>query len=201
MNSNTLNYSKHSPGKFILSIDWETTGSSFRSLEETFKRFQGIAFGAVIANSETFEPIKTLYREIKYNPKYEWTQEAEAIHGLSQEYLEDKLSEEEAAIDLAEFIYDIFGTSKVMFLGHNPLFDIEATRQLLVPYNVMPELFHVILNTSAAGFITIGKYRSNDVFNFFSGENRDKHNALDDALLALETARNIRLLMNVALGK
>ena len=195
-------YSRAHPGAHILVIDWETTGSTFSTYEETFKRFQGIAFGAVIATSSTFEPVKTLYRTIKFDPRYEWTLEAEKIHGLSREELERTgLTQAEAARDLAEFIFDTFGTGKVMILGHNPGFDIAASRQLLEPFGVMPELHHVVLDTSAAGFITIGEYKSDKVFEFFSGAQRANHNALDDALLALETARNIRIIMNEALGR
>ena len=197
-------YSKHGPGSQILCIDWETSGSTFSSYEETFKQYQGIAFGAIVANATTFEPVKTMYREIKFDcKKYKWSKEAEAIHGLSREHLDQNgITQEEAAADLAEFILESFGTGKVMLLGHNPHFDIEATVQLLQPHGVMPELFHVVLDTSAAGYITIGKYKSDDVFEFFTGKNREGcHNALDDALMALETVRNMRALMDSALGK
>lgn len=194
-------YPKHSAGSQILVIDWETSGSSFSTYEETFQQYQGIAFGAVVASSETFEPLRTLYREIKFDPKYTWSDEAEKIHGLSREHLDKNgLTKEEAAADLAEFILESFGTGKVMVLGHNTKFDIEATKQLLMPFNVMPELHHVILDTAVAGFITIGEYKSNAVFDFFTGVERGVHNALDDALICLETVRNMRALMNAALG-
>lgn len=196
-------YSKFTPGNRILCIDWETSGSTFKSYEETFKQYQGISFGAVIADAQTFEPIDTLYREIKFDgSKYEWSPEAEKIHGLSREYLEENgVSAEEAATDLAEFIFNTWNTQKVMFLGHNPWFDIEATKQLLEQFDVMPDLYHVVLDTSAAAFITTGLYKSNDVFKFFTGAERAAHNALDDALITVNTAQNIRLLMNSALGK
>lgn len=194
-------YPKHSAGSQILVIDWETSGSSFSTYEETFQQYQGIAFGAVVASSETFEPLRTMYREIKFDPKYTWSDEAEKIHGLSREHLDKNgLTKEEAAADLAEFILESFGTGKVMVLGHNTKFDIEATKQLLMPFNVMPELHHVVLDTAVAGFITIGEYKSNAVFDFFTGVERGVHNALDDALICLETVRNMRALMNAALG-
>ncbi len=86
-----------------------------------------------------------------------------------------------------------------MFLGHNANFDIEAMRQLLVPYGVMPDLHHVVLDTSALGFVAIGKYRSNEVFEFFNGERAAHHNALDDARMTLAVARGINLLVQAAL--
>lgn len=194
-------YSKFGPGKFFLCIDWETSGSTFDTYQNTFKEYQGISFGAVVVNSETLEPVKTLYREIQFDEeKYKWSSEAEAIHGLSKEHLKDNgVTAEEAATDLAGLIFDHFGTGKVMFLGHNTQFDIEATKQLLVPFKVMPEIFHVVLDTSPAGFITIGEYKSNKVFEFFTGNVREAHNALDDALMTVETVKNMRALMSAAL--
>ena len=194
-------YSKVGVGDNILVIDWETSGSVFNdSYEETFKKYQGLSFGAVIADSQTFTPKETLYREIKFDPKYSWSEEAEAIHGLSREHLEENgVTPEEAATDLAGLIFKYFHTGKVTFLGHNTHFDIAATRQLLEPFEVMPEVHHVVLDTSPLGFITIGKYRSNDVFDFFTGGTRAEHNALDDALQCLTVAHSVRTIFDMAL--
>jgi hypothetical protein len=58
------------------------------------------------------------------------------------------------------------------------------------------------LETSGAAFIATGMYKSNDVFEFFTGKVRDgAHNALDDSLMALETCRNMRAMFDAALGK
>ncbi len=194
-------YSRSSPGAFVLVLDTETTGTSFSSYEETFKKYQAIQFGAIIATSDTFEEVASLEFRVRYDPKYEWSKEAEAIHGITKEDLEKTgLSNEDAAAELAGFILDHFGTSKVLFAGHNPWFDIWAMRQLLEPYSVMPELFHVILDTSALGFITCGRHRSSDLFEFFLGKRAEKHNALDDARMTLTVMRTVRLLMNEALA-
>ena len=191
-------------GTHILAIDFETTGSTFGSYEETFKRFQGISFGAIIASSETFEPVETLYREIKFeSSKFEWTDEAEAIHGITREHLEKTgVTQEEAATDLAGLIFKYFATGAVAFLGHNIEFDIEATKQLLQPFGVMPQVHHVKLETSGTSFITIGKYRSDDVFKFFGGADRAPlHNALDDAQMALNVAQATRAIFQMAFNE
>ena len=179
-------------------LDTETSGSSFGSYEETFSQYQAISFGAIVATSDTFEPVKELYFKVKFDEqKYKWTAEAEKIHGITREELEETgLENEEAAAMLAEFILDNFGTGKVMFLGHNPWFDIEAMRQLLEPHGVMPDLHHVVLDTSALGFITVGKYKSNDIFELFLGGRSEKHNALDDAKMTLTIVRSVREIMN-----
>lgn len=194
-------YSKAGIGKFLLCLDTETTGSTFGSYKETFSKYQAISFGAIIATTDTFEPVKELYFKVKYEPAlYDWTNEAEQIHGITREDLaKNGLTFEEAATELAEFIIDHFGTDKVPFLGHNPWFDIAAMEQLLVPFNVMPKLHHVVLDTSALGFITVGKFKSTELFNMFVGERAEKHNALDDARMTLSVARSVRQLMNMAL--
>lgn len=194
-------YSRVHPGKFILVIDCETTGSTWSTYEETFAKYQAISFGAIVATSDTFEPVKELYFKIKFDAsKYTWSAEAEAIHGITREDLaENGLDDEEAAAELAEFILNHFGTGKVMILGHNPWFDIEAMRQLLGKHGVMPDIHHVVLDTSALGFITIGKYKSNDVFGFFNGEREKVHNALDDARMTLAVARGVRQIVNSVL--
>jgi len=182
--------------------DTETSGSSFGTYEETFSKYQVLSFGVIVANSTTFEPVAELYFEIKFDGlKYEWSASAENIHGLTREHLEAHgLENEEAAATLAEFILTYFGTGKVMFLGHNPGFDIAAMEQLLKPHGVMPDLHHVVLDTSALGWMTVGMCRSNEIFEHFLGGRQDKHNALDDAQMTLTVVRTVRKIMNEALA-
>jgi DNA polymerase III epsilon subunit-like protein len=194
-------YSRHSPGKFGISIDWETSGSDFGG--DSSKSYQGISFGAVIFNTETFEPVETLYRELHFDSsKYKWSEDAEKIHGLSQTHLAaNGIPRDEALADLLDLILRYIGAeSKIFFLGHNVQFDIDFTLQLANDFDVQLVPHHVSLETSGAGFIAIGKYRSDDVFEFFTGKTREgAHNALDDALMALEVVRNMRAMFNQAL--
>ena len=194
-------YSRVHPGKFAICIDWETTGSNFGG--DSTEDYQGIAYGAVIFDTETFEPVETLYREIHFDEtKYKWTDGAEKIHGLSREHLAaNGVTREEALTDLLDLILRYIGTeSKIMFLGHNVDFDICFTQQLARDFGIELKIHHVKLETSGTAFMLIGKYRSNDVFEFFTGVVRDgAHNALDDALITLETARNMRALITAAL--
>lgn len=183
-------------------IDWETTGADFGT-GESAKRYQGISFGAVIADTDTFEPVETLYREIQFDDtKYKWTDGAEKIHGLSREYLAaNGVTREEALVDLLELITKYIGAGKkIQIGGHNTSFDIDFTNQLANDLGVQLEFHHVVLETSAAAFIAIGKYRSDDVFPFFGAEKRGTHNALDDCLQSLAVARGIRELCNAALA-
>lgn len=194
-------YSRHHPGRWGLAIDWETSGATFGG-DSTIK-YQGIAYGAIIFDTETFEPVETLYRELQLDDtKYEWSDEAEKIHGLSREHLlKHGVTREEGLTDLLDLILRFIGAeSKIFFLGHNVDFDIDFTMQLANDFNVPLKVHHVKLETSGAAFIAIGKYRSDDVFEFFTGQVREgSHNALDDAHMALEVVRNMRAIFDTSL--
>jgi len=179
-----------------LAVDWETTGLDVN-------KHQGISFGAIVFDTTTFAELDAIYAEIKFNPKYEWTKGAENIHGLSQAHLAlNGIGQVDAATALVEFIFEHFGTGKVMFLGHNPTFDIGFTRQLLstIDFTIGPEakdgphvrLHHVVLDTSALGFITLGTYKSNELFQRIGLPPRAKHDALEDIRYTLKTAATIK---------
>lgn len=191
--------------KHILVIDWETSGAEFGvDVEIIASKYQGISFGAIIADFNTLEEVESVYCEVKFNDAaYIWSPEAEAIHGKSREMLlADGLSSEGAAEVLANLIVRYWGfESLVIFAGHNPYFDIAFTKQLLGPFGVMPKLHHVVLDTSALGMILIGKHRSDDVFDLLGGiQKRKEHNALDDARACLQSMQNAKLIFNEVLA-
>lgn len=198
--------------QFGLVIDWETSGSDWG--KDSSINHQGISFGAAVFNTATFEPIETLYREIKFNSsKYKWTTEAEKIHGISIEHLEDNgVSQEDAAIDLATLILKYWGPeSPVMLLGHNTGFDIAFTNQLLnsidIEFSVQQktnlsswiQIHHVVLDTASTGFITFGLFKSDLLFEKIGFDKRGNHNALEDALMTLSTCKAIRDIVNYAM--
>lgn len=194
-------YSRHHPGKNILAIDCETSGIVFGDFDETFKQYQVVSFGLIIADSETFAEVDSCYVEIKFDgSKYKWDDGAEAVHGLSVDHLASNGETSEGAAEtIANFLFPHFGTGKVCVLGHNTYFDICGLRQILSPFGVMPDLHHVVIDTSPLGFITTGIYKSNDLFQLFGAEARGKHNALDDARQALAVARGIKELVQAGL--
>lgn len=201
------------PQKYGLCIDWETSGSSWG--EDSSKEYQGISFGAIIFETATFKPVEKMYREVKFNDaKWKWSAEAERIHGLSRQHLElNGVTQEEAATDLLEMILKYFGPDgKVMFLGHNPEFDRRFTNQLLnsVEFEFTTErdnknftqiqLHHVLLDTSALGFITLGLYKSDLLFDRLGFPERSAHNALEDAEQTLQTCEVIQALVQIGLS-
>ena len=191
---------QHTP-KFGLCIDWETSGSTWGG--DSSKDYQGLSIGAVIFDTQTFDVFKTFYREIKFDPsKYKWTDEAAKIHGLTIEHLEEHgVTQEEAAIDFASFLMEVFDVQKpIMTLGHNREFDIAFTKQLLEPFDIMFKVHHVNLDTSGIGFVTMGLYKSNLLFDALGFDERGAHNSLEDALITVGVCQRIRMLMNSALG-
>lgn len=197
--------------QFGLCIDWETSGADFG--KDSSKRYQGLSFGAIVFKTEDFSIVEEMYREIKFDgSKWEWTDGAAKIHGLTQEHLEKHgVSQEDAAVDLAELILKYWGPEgKVMFLGHNPEFDIRFTNQLMnqveIEFSVEKktdftswiQLHHVVLDTSAAGFITTGIFKSDLLFEKMGFEERGDHNALEDARQTLQTCAILRALTALA---
>lgn len=188
-------------GRFGICIDWETTGSDFNG--SSHATYQGISFGAIIFDTNTLEEVESVYCELKFDAsKYKWSKEAEAIHGLSQEYLaENGMERDEALAELLNLIVKYMGPDpgKIVFMGHNCKFDIDFTKQLANDFGMDITPFHVILDTSSTGFIACGIYKSNDLFEIFTGETRGKHNALDDARQCLATAKGIREIFQIGL--
>ena len=187
--------------KYILSLDWETSGSTFGSLEQTTSQYQGVSFGAVVADTETLEIVDTIYEEIQLNPKYGWSPEAEKIHGLSLAHLTaNGVTQEQAAVSLGSLILKYFGNTPVVFAGHNVEFDIAFTKQLMDQFGCMFEISHRKIDTAGIGFAMFNIMKSDELYEFLGLPERSAHNALEDAIYTIESLKTIRQLMNAALG-
>lgn len=206
--------SRHNLPQFGLCIDWETTGAKFGGTSSI--DHQGIQFGAIIFRTDTFEEVETLKCLVKFKPeKYVWTEGAQKIHGITREYLEEHgVTQEEAAEKLLELLVKYFPAGvKVMVLGHNAEFDISFTDQLLrsvgvafavkwgevTDADVVIPIHHVLLDTSSTGFITMGIFKSDLLFQQMGFAPRGDHDALEDARMTLETAKAIRALCQAGL--
>lgn len=195
-------YSKAHPGQYALVLDWETTGSTFGG--DSSVEYQGIAFGAVVANTSTWEEVDSLYRELHFDEtKYKWTEGAEKIHGLSREHLlEHGVSRETALADLLELLLKYWAPGqKVMLIGHNCSFDADFTHQLFHDFGVHIQIHHVMPDSSALAFVLTGEYKSDVVFEILGGiDKRACHNALDDARACLTCLRNAKQIFSMGLG-
>lgn len=186
----------------VLSMDCETSGLSFNSHDPSIG-YQSVSWGLVVGDAETFKPIDELYVEIKWDGKSKWEQKAEKVHGLSKEYLEEHgLSNAEAVATIAEFVFkywppnaQISSNRNVRCLGHNVAsFDIWFMRQLLEPHDLMFRTGSRYIDTSSAAMIMLGVFNSDDLFAELGLQKRDKHNALDDARMTLQSAKIMRKL-------
>jgi len=209
-------YSRFSPGKYSLWLDWETSGADFgKPYPDQFApgMYQGIQLGMVVADNENFEEVDAIRVNIKFDPSYKWQDEAQKIHGLSREYLEENgVDAEEAVATIIEFITKYFGddviyygegtpdrTRTICFGGHNLGFDIAALQALLKRFNFAVAEHHVRLDTSAIGFLAVGIYKSGKLFEHFGAEKRGDHDALDDTRQSLAVATGVKALIKAAL--
>jgi len=189
--------------RFGLVIDWETSGSGWGTIKETVAKYQGISVGLVIFELRTLLPVDKLYIEIKFDDsKYEWSDEAEKVHGLTREHLAAcGKTVEEAVIAVVEFLLKYFGQNpEIYVMAHNAHFDIEFTKQLLEPFEMMFRIQDRVLDTASIAMICFDNYTSNNLFEQTGLTERTQHNALEDAEMTLEAMRRVRLLVQAALN-
>jgi DNA polymerase III epsilon subunit-like protein len=198
--------------KHLLAIDCETTGLCFGTESPVFnpatgERHQSVSWGIIVADSETLRPVEEMYLEIKWN-KYskvqrksnpEFGKAAEGVHGLTYEYLEENgIDEEEAVLKIGELILKYWGVNvTVKSLGHNVhLFDLPFLRDMFSRHDIALPIGNRHYDTNSMGFATFGTWNSDELFEAVGFDPRGAHNALDDAKMALEAARRIKLIFN-----
>lgn len=197
-------------GKFnkLLVADCETSGLVFAcdsndpsQHPETKKTYQSVSWGLLVVDADTLKPIDELYVEIKYNGTSEWNMKAEQVHGLTKEYLEQNgVSEEEAAIEIGNFIFEHFGTSMVVCGGHNfGSFDIWFMRRLMNQFGIMFNISNRIIDTNSIGYVCYNTFTSDQLFDLM-GVKRTEHNSLEDAKASLKILYNTRQLMDTITG-
>jgi oligoribonuclease (3'-5' exoribonuclease) len=183
---------KHPPlPKWGLAIDWETSGYSIPNYAE---KHQGISFGAIIFDIETFEPVESLYREVKFrDDKYLWDDGAEKIHGISRAHLSQHgISQEEAATELGNLVLKYIGTDKVVLLGHRVYFDEAFTNQLMDSVELKFNYDPIRLDSAAISLAFLHMTRSDMIFETMGYPARGAHNALDDIKMTLGTIRMLK---------
>ncbi len=170
--------------QFILAIDCETT---------------------VVAKTNDLKPIDELYLEIKWNEQSKakrredpsFGRKAETIHGLTYEYLEENgIDEITAAYKINQLLTKYWGPNNIVrTLGHNVhMFDLPFLRGTLARGGVERDFGNRHYDTNSAGFIALMTWTSNELFEMMGFDVRNTHKAIDDAKMALESARRLRLL-------
>jgi DNA polymerase III alpha subunit (gram-positive type) len=198
----------------LLAMDCETTGLVFGSSPvcnpKTGEHHQAVSWGFVVADAETLEPIEKLYVEIKWNKNSKQQRakdnsfgtHAEKIHGLTYDYLEaNGITEQQALEKIGNLIISHWGTTCMQTLGHNVhLFDLPFLRDLFERHAMELPVGNRHYDSSSLGFGITGSFNSDDLFYCLGLEDRENHNALQDAEHSLEVFRIARLLWKAKVG-
>lgn len=191
----------------ILVVDSETSGMAFNSDDPsidsvTGETYQSVSWGLIVADASTFQPIERLYVEIKWNGESVWDPRAQAVHGLTLDYLEENgMSEEDAVVAIASLILKYWGPDASVSLGgHNVgTFDLPFLRRLMRSQGIEIKFAHRHVDSSSVGLATFGTFTSDGLFEAVGIEARGKHNALDDAEGSLTALRTVKQLFNACM--
>jgi len=194
----------------LLAMDCETTGLDWDG-DNPSNGHQAVSWGFIVADGKTLKPIEELYVEIKWNDASKAARKldpqfgvaAANIHGLTYDHLEKNgISEEEAVVKIANLIIKYWGpTTLIKALGHNVhMFDVPFLRDLFRRHDIELPLGGRHYDSNSVGFITTGAYISDALFDTMGFDSRDSHDALEDARMALESCRRIRVLWDSKVG-
>ena len=183
--------------KFGLAIDFETSGFTVPktpgNISEYASKHQGLSFGALIYSVDTLLPVESMYFEMKFNKKYTWDNGAQAVHGMSEKYLEAKgVTQEHAAFELAKLIFTWCGDKNLLVLGHRPYFDISFLDQLMSTVDLQLHYDPIKIDSAAFGLTFLGVAHSNELFETVGLPARGTHNALEDITYTLTAVRKMR---------
>jgi len=189
--------------KHFLVMDCETSGLFLNEDDPSYNKrtgeeHQAVSFGFIVVDSETLNPVEDLYVEIKWNGDACWDERAQAIHGLTKEYLnENGLEEHEAVALIGNLILKYWPGVMVRTAGHNvATFDLWFLKRLMRRQEIDLPYGNRHIDTSTIGFVNYGAYTSDEVFELVGCEQRDTHNALDDAYMSLQVLQASRTLFN-----
>jgi len=196
--------------QYILGMDCETTGLCFRTPTPTHnpktgERHQTVSWGFVVIDAKTLKSVDELYLEIKWNEHSieqrsknpNFGKKAEKIHGLTYDKLEQNgINEDDAVVAISALILKYWGPENpIACLGHNVhLFDVAFLRDLFERYNIDLKVGNRHYDTNSIGYFTVGAYNSDELFELVGLGKRGAHNALDDAKMAFEAARRIKMI-------
>jgi DNA polymerase III, epsilon subunit and related 3''-5'' exonucleases len=184
--------------KFLV-IDCETSGLNFDNTSmDITKGYQSVSWGLIVSDLETMSVIEELYVEIKWDGESKWHPKAEAVHGLSKEYLlENGLEGAQAAEEIALFLSKHFGVDDtIICMGHNvSRFDIPFLKKLLIGNGFPFNFSHRSIDSSTLGLIAVNAFTSQQLFDELGITRGDVHNALGDARCSLKACRMIRKML------
>lgn len=184
----------------FLAIDLETSGMSFTTADPSNNyEYQIVSIGLIVSNVNTYTEDYMFYREIKWNGTSSWNSKAEAVHGLSREYLEESgVYEEDAVADIVEFIMQHFDITKpIVLMGHNVVsFDKPFFQALLAKYDITLKFSHRAIDSFPMGLLVVNAFDSDELFNNMGFPQRKEHNALEDIRYTLKAFKGIKTIID-----
>lgn len=189
----------------LLVIDCETSGLAFGTDDpshnpETNQTYQSVSWGMLVVDTESLKVLDSLYVEIQPDEDCVWDARAEAVHGLSKQYLEQHGdTAEDAVLKIGQLILKHWGPdSPVSICGHNVVhFDLPFLKRLLRSQDLNIKFSHRSVDTNSIGFSVFNTYTSDQLFDLLNVK-RDptNHNALEDAMGSLTVLRAARAALN-----
>lgn len=195
--------------QYILAFDCETSGLVSGKYSEnpaydadTGEEYQAIAWGVVVVELATLEPVEYISHKIQLHPNMKWNARAEAVHKISKEQLAlEGIPEEEFMVEFCELILKYWGTSTpVIVLGHNVQFDLAFMRRALKRNGLNIHFSNRVIDTNSLGMGLASIASSNEMFEYFAMPPRQAHDALEDILMTLLAAKNFRLIYEAGLA-
>jgi len=191
----------------MLVLDCETTGLFFNADDPSFdsntnQYHQALSWGMIVVNVDTMTAIEELYLEMKWDGKSQWNAQAQAIHGMSKEYLEQNgMDRVDAITAIGNLIIKHWGPSTpVHVCGHNPMFDLAFLKRDLRSQGLEVKFGNKMIDTNTIGLVVYHTHNSDDLFEMVGLPKRADHNALDDARNALTVVQTTRKIADKCFG-
>lgn len=182
----------------ILAIDTETSGLHLGTnpVKDDTGYYQVVSWGLMVLDAQTLETIEELYIEQQWDGQALWNDGAEAVHGLSKEYLaEHGVSREDAMLQIGALIFKHWGKTPVVTLGHNsPLFDLPFLRHESEMVGLDLRFGNRHLDSNTLAFTLLGCFNSDDMFSELGFKQRAEHNSLEDIRMTVKAFRVSRKL-------
>lgn len=195
---------KHKVNKFLF-VDIETSGLEMGTLTpwgSGDNLYQVLQIGAIVCDGN-FNEVDHIKIEIQFNEeKYAWSPKAEAVHGLTREYLAaNGMHEEEAVAAFCEFVYRWFGKSGICVGGTNAgTFDKPWLQHWIKSHGIDFTFGHRNIDTFPLARVLFDAHDSNETFAVL-GIERTTHDALSDVRASLQFVQMVKQLWDTALER
>ena len=88
----------------------------------------------------------------------------------------------------------------VLLYGHNTQFDLNFTKQLMMPFDIMFNTAITVVDLSTLGVVLFDIHTSNNIFDLCDLPQRQSHNALEDVKMTIAAFKTLRDLFRAAIA-